>query len=97
VTSKINEPTKAEIREAAMMIRKAREHAGIIVVSAKDSEFSSPPTQVITEAFSNERFAPDCTITWAGVLNACFEWEPGVRGVELRDDEYQMISEVKLA
>ena len=94
MTSKIKEPTKKEIREAALMIREARKHAGIIVVSATGSSSSSPPTREITRVFSNERFDPDCSVTWGGVLDACFELEPGVRGVELRDDEYQMISGV---
>jgi hypothetical protein len=58
---------------------------------------SSPPMPEPAGIFSDERFDPNCSVTWNGVLDACFEWEPGVRGVTLRDDEYQMISGVKLA
>ena len=91
------EPTYAEIVEAARMIHEAKAHAGIIVVSATDSGNSSPPIPEQAGIFSDERFDPDCSVTWNGVLSACFEWEPGVRGVTLRDDEYQIISGVKLA
>ena len=90
-------PTDAEIVEAAKMIRMAREHAGIVVVSEMGSDSSLPPTSETAEVFSNERFVPGCEVTWEGVLDACFEWEPGVRGVELRDEEYQAISKVILA